>query len=733
MNLEALALVINIVIAGIAGVGAMRKATSSGAGGLFVLALASALNSVCYLAYDAPAFRAQDDFWAAVMYLSAVVAASAVLVLALQQSLRSTALQPHRLMLLAVMPILTQVLFWVPALRSRFFQFTTMPSIETVFTTGGWSIIQAAYIYGLVAAALILSIHVFFRARRSLLDPTFFTAIGCAVPVLVLSLDLAGWSPIQGVELLPFAFGITALGYLQALLRPGGAGAPVDRNAVVEGMDEGWMVLDLRHHILDMNATSEKMTGTTLREVRGKHISSLLGDSPGLEQAIDTSQEFEMKRSMRSEEGWRYLNIRISPLAEEGRKPYGRLAVWRDMTERKLREDSRQRARDEMFALINAISSAANNTLSLDDFLLESIYHIVSPFRSPIMCIFLIDDRIKPNQDPRLYLASYLGLPASAAENLSFVPTSSPLFDWVFKNRQPFLVDDATDDGRVPAAIRKASISCFLMVPLTIQEGGENRMLGCMCLARKEKPPFNQDEIVRLNAIAEHMSNLIDSDRRRRRDITTKERQKLMRDLHDSVSQKLYGVVTTTEAAQASLEAGRSVDPAQEFARIGENARQAVREMRLFLYQMQQVDIEKEGLISVLHHRISAVEGRSDIKARLLIGDQGISLSKDKELMLYYIAQEAMNNVLRHAHAKSVLVTLKQGRRNVTMEIQDDGCGFDLKKVDRSGLGLQNMRERTAQINGTLKVTSRPNQGTKIVVTVRKDPVMAAAKTGQGA
>jgi two-component system sensor histidine kinase DegS len=143
---------------------------------------------------------------------------------------------------------------------------------------------------------------------------------------------------------------------------------------------------------------------------------------------------------------------------------------------------------------------------------------------------------------------------------------------------------------------------------------------------------------------------------------------------------------------------------------------------------MQQIDVEKEGLVSVLHHRLSAVEGRADIKARLLTAEEEISLSTDKEITLYYIAQEALNNVLRHAKAKSVLVTLKQGRKNVILEIRDDGCGFDMKKVDRAGLGLQNMRERTALMNGKLTITSKPDQGTKIVVTVRKDPTMKPVK-----
>ena len=214
----------------------------------------------------------------------------------------------------------------------------------------------------------------------------------------------------------------------------------------------------------------------------------------------------------------------------------------------------------------------------------------------------------------------------------------------------PLQVKEAADDDRVPAAIRNLSVECVLMLPLIAQAGDDSKFLGCMCLARKEKPVFSPDEIVRLSTISEHMASLIDSDRRRKLAIAMTRHERLIRDLHDSVSQKLYGLVTTTEAAQAALEAGSSVDPAQEFARIGENARQAVKEMRLFLYQMQQIDVEKDGLVSVLHHRLSAVEGRADIKARLLTAEEEISLSTDKEMTLYYIAQEALE---RRASARS--------------------------------------------------------------------------------
>lgn len=694
-----------------------------------MLAMCAAIVSACFLLYDAPSISSQRPLWAAVIYLSTTVAGSALLGLALEQTDRPVWSSLRSLLLLALMPALTQVFFWTASWRSLFFRLDGMPASTLVLLAGPWGKINGIYFFGLTAASIILLSEALIQRRLSIFSPLWDSILGAAFPAVVLSLDLAGWAPFPTVELLPFALTLAAACTSLGLFRPRRDEiTPVDRSAAVEGMDEGWMVLDATNKIVDINAAAEKLSGLTRHEVVGRQISSVLGDLPNLGEMINGSQELEMKSSVPAAEGWRHLDIRISPLMDRNQNKVGRLALWRDTTERKLVEDARQRARDEMFALINAISSAANNTLSVDDFLLESIYHIISPFRSQVVGVFLIDDRNK-DDEPRLILASYLGIPAASAEALNYVPTSSPLFDWVIKHRLPFLVEGAAEDARVPAAIRRLAVAYFLLIPLIVQAADDSKLLGCMFLARKEKPSFSQDEIVRLTTISEHVANLIDSDRRRRREITSTERKRMMRDLHDSVSQKLYGLVTATEAAQAALEAGSHVDPAQEFARIGENARQAVREMRLFLYQLQQIDIEKDGLISVLHHRLAAVEGRANIKARLLAAEE-ISLSKDKEMTLYYIAQEALNNVLRHARAKSVLVTLKQGRRNVILEIRDDGCGFDPNDVDRTGLGLQNIRERTAQINGTLKIVSKPNHGTKIVVTVRKDAAMAAPKPG---
>ena len=428
-----------------------------------------------------------------------------------------------------------------------------------------------------------------------------------------------------------------------------------------------------------------------------------------------------MKRSFRTQEGgWRYLNIRISPLVNDHKDPFGHLVVWRDITERRMADDARQRARDEMFVLLSAISSEASQAESLEEFLTESIYQFIYPFHSQVVAIFLTDEKRDASEEQKFFINSHFGLTQEAVDAMPSLSFDSPLFGLAFKEREPMMVEEPADERLLPASLREAGCACLLVVPLSTQAGDESKTLGCMCIGRKEKPYFTQDEIVRISTISDHMANLIDSDRRRKLAIALTERQRLMRDLHDSVSQKLNGVVIQTEAAQAGLEAGNQGDMAALLAKIGDHARQAVKEMRLFLYQMQTVDLEKEGLTSTLHHRLSAVEGRADMSARLL-ADENISLSTEKEVALYYIAQEALNNILKHARAQNVLVTLKRGRKNVILEIKDDGRGFDPKNVDLGGLGLANMKERAAKVKAKFQLQSKPGEGTRIVITVAKD------------
>jgi PAS domain S-box-containing protein len=731
MKVETLILFAVAGITLIIALAAFRRSKMPGALSVIVLSLSLALWSAASLLYRNLQSQPLDMFWTALALFSGTIAASAHFTFCLAYTNRSGWIKPATMVLLGVMPALTQIVFWTKPWHDIFFSSPGTAAYPAA--AGPWTGIHALYVYNLVGAGVLLLLDTFIRKPRPLLLRSWPILAGAAAPFIVQIVGITGLNPLPQIEPSLLAFTLTGVGFSYGLFSEALIEfMPVTREAVVEGMDDGWIVLDMENTIVDINPAAEGIIGLSREKVYGQPIASVLSDLANLGQTLDGNRELDMKRSIKSLEGWRYLNIRISALTDRERKQFGRLIVWRDITDRRLAEDARQRARDEMFVLLNAIASAASHAINLDDFLSESIYQIIYPFRSQSVGIFLVDDRTKKNEEAKLFLASHFGLSEDAVERMSYMPISIPLFDWVAQNRQPLLIESVSDDLRVPAAMRETEYACFLTIPLITQAGEESKILGCICLARKEKPVFSQDEVVRLTTIADQIATLIDSDRRRKLAIALSERQRLLRDLHDSVSQKLYGLVTLTEAAQAALDAGSTVNPSQILTRIGENARQAVKEMRLFLYQMQPIDVEKDGLVSVLHHRLAAVEGRADIKARLL-ADDDISIAKEKEIALYFIAQEALNNVLRHAHAKSVSVTLKQGRQNVILEILDDGHGFDPKKVDRGGLGLRNMRERALQVQGKIKIFSKPEGGTRIMVSVRRDQPSKPSKRRQKA
>jgi signal transduction histidine kinase len=203
------------------------------------------------------------------------------------------------------------------------------------------------------------------------------------------------------------------------------------------------------------------------------------------------------------------------------------------------------------------------------------------------------------------------------------------------------------------------------------------------------------------------------------------ERQRLARDLHDSVTQALYGVTLYAEAASRLLATGEAKQASEHLADLRETAQEALREVRLLIFELRPPVLEKEGLIAALRARLETVEGRSGLQTIFEVkgDDQQKRLPLELETGLYRIAQEALNNTLKHAQARQVRVCLHyletEGR--VILEISDDGQGFEATNGAGKGrFGLHSMRERAALLGGQLMVTSKPGEGTTIRVEVKQ-------------
>lgn len=194
------------------------------------------------------------------------------------------------------------------------------------------------------------------------------------------------------------------------------------------------------------------------------------------------------------------------------------------------------------------------------------------------------------------------------------------------------------------------------------------------------------------------------------------ERQRLARDLHDSVTQSLYSVSLLAEAARRHALENHEPVAAEFIGRLGSLAHHALRQMRLLVYELRPAVLDTEGLTGALRHRLDAVEKRAGIQAGLIIrGERPIPTYFQGEM--YRIAHEALNNALNHAAATAITVRLDTLGDHILLEVIDNGRGFD-SNAAHYGLGLSTMRDRCLRLGGDLTILSTAGQGTTVRLTL---------------
>ena len=393
--------------------------------------------------------------------------------------------------------------------------------------------------------------------------------------------------------------------------------------------------------------------------------------------------------------------------------------------------EQRIASRTRELAVLYDISAAASQAQTIETLLTRSLAQAMSALDSDLGAAFLIepldslDSDFPPSSDIYLKRIACQGLHDDVEIMPIFLPAAHELFAPLFQKHESLLVSDITTDIRVPEQMRRLGQRSLLMAPLH----ADDRVLGALMLIHKVGSTFSAEEVALLSSIADQVGISVQSSRLRQQAVALEERQHLARDLHDSVTQVLYGLVTLAEAGQARLETGRLGAVQPTFERIAATARQALNEMRLFVHRLRPPELEQHGLAAALNQRVAAVEGWSGVRVRLL-ADEAIRLPADVESGLYQIAQEALNNALRHSHASVITLKLQPesplniaespgvaGQR-MALEISDDGCGFDLERLSYRGLGLTHMAERACAIHASFEIISPPGGGTRVKVVV---------------
>jgi signal transduction histidine kinase len=191
------------------------------------------------------------------------------------------------------------------------------------------------------------------------------------------------------------------------------------------------------------------------------------------------------------------------------------------------------------------------------------------------------------------------------------------------------------------------------------------------------------------------------------------ERHRVARQLHDSLTQALYSLSLFADASRLALDGGKTKVVHDHLVEMRTLAKQALLEMRLLIFELHPPALESEGLIGAVRTRLATVETRAGLETEVLVEGDERRLSPQIEEALYGFSQEALNNVVKHAAAKTVSIRVSFCDDIVRLEVRDDGAGFDLHAAGRcGGLGLKGMRERIDRAGGNLEIITRAGQGT---------------------
>ncbi|OQY87974.1 MAG: hypothetical protein B6D39_12235 [Anaerolineae bacterium UTCFX2] len=302
----------------------------------------------------------------------------------------------------------------------------------------------------------------------------------------------------------------------------------------------------------------------------------------------------------------------------------------------------------------------------------------------------------------------------------------------VVKKKKVIIIDDIRGDTPLSRAFKDTSTHpnefsfdharSWIGIPLIARDS----VTGLLSLAHNQPNFYTQRHARIATTIANQVAIAIENARlyeQAQSLAVIEERHRIARELHDSVTQLLYGITLYCTATSRSIRSKNPNNIEQNLSTIKENALQALQEMRLLILELDPPMLQKSGLVDALRTSLDVIETRTGLETELVAN--GINrLPRSMETELYRIALEALNNLIRHARARKVTVELTREWNSVYMEIRDNGIGFDLEEAIHSGgMGLHNMEQRAKQIGGKIDIQSRPGGGTSIQIIAPLDKI----------
>lgn len=359
-----------------------------------------------------------------------------------------------------------------------------------------------------------------------------------------------------------------------------------------------------------------------------------------------------------------------------------------------------------------------NSNRSLDEILAHIIAQPGQLLNCDAAAIYCLD------KDQRFYVQASEGMDSSLTQFHDSV--SKSFAEQLILNPEPNIVSDCEhllqmewvqqDEERL-AYVQNLVMRyrAYVAVPIIVRE----EMRGALMVYYQQPHLFSPDEISLVTAFRDQAALALENTwlhEQVRQIAIADERDRIARDLHDSVTQTLYGITLCTEASIRHLSYGETTAAAEHLNQMQGLAQEALQEMRTLIYQLHSPFLGGQNLVEALQARIQVIEIQAGLQIDLHI-TEAIHVPLHISEAIYRIVQEALNNILKHSSARLVTITLKQSETCLKLEIRDNGRGFD-PSIQPRGFGLMHMAERTHSLGGSFAVESTLGVGTKLRVEV---------------
>jgi len=392
--------------------------------------------------------------------------------------------------------------------------------------------------------------------------------------------------------------------------------------------------------------------------------------------------------------------------------------------------------RQQILAL-NELGQAVTSSLKLEDVLLRVLVEVTSLLGAEAVAILM------PEGEELVFVA--VCGPGAFHRRGTRLARGSGVAGYVMRTGEAVWLNSG--NGSVPALSmlpKEEGAGGFrtqVLLAAPLRQGGVT--IGVLEAAHSRADGLTPEDLPSLAAAANWAAIAVSNaqlheqaQRARERQALLEERNRLARELHDAVTQSLYSMSTLAGAWRRQIEAGQLEPQSEHIIELGELAKQALREVRLVIYELRPTELEEEGLVGALYRRLEAVEQRAGVQTRLIVADINgrpfpmpsvggeaiidfYRMPPPVEHGLYRITQEALNNALKHSGASKVSVTIRLGGSTLSIDIADNGRGvaLDPHQTDSNhGFGISGMRERAQQLGGRLSILSEPGAGTTVRV-----------------